>query len=572
MLNEERNIDRIFREGLQNREEEFSASLWDNISEKLDENKTTSSIDKVFAEKLKNHQEEVPDNLWNKISENLDEKTAAVPVIDAAFKSLLHNCEEEVPEGIWNKISDKLDAKTEVAAIDSLFSKGLENHEEKLPPFVWNNVADGIDRNKRKKRIFYIRTIAASIAILLSFTAGILFTDFETNNLADLDKTNNKSVNEKITIPNTDLNNSIEELVSNVKGNKKTIKYAQANVHKSSFNELNEDFEIKEAGNLSLEIETVEDIEINVADFSRKENMKNTEIAEKPDTNSVMVVSSVMHRKTYATGATYNPNTVKVVKPKEKSGWFIGGYFSPVYSFRNANANSSYTQPRRASAENITKEIQTKDFYDEQEAGTYSLSSGVNIEYKTKNNWSLQSGIYITSIGQATDNISQNLISDIQQKTYVLTTSAGSISVNDDHNFSSWEVPEPESPEMKSTVELLQDFEYLEIPMNVRYNILNDNSKVSISLIGGISTNVLLKNRAFLQSDKQKYEIGKTNNINKFIYNSNLGLGIGYKFSKKISMNFEPSFKYSLVPINKNYPIYYRPYYFTVFTGINYKF
>ena len=529
-LKEEKNIDLLFREGLKNHEEGFSASIWDNIANDLDTNTETSSIDKLFKNGLENHEAQIPASLWANIESGLDEKVTTSP-------------------------------------IDSLFKNGLENHEEAVPPFVWNNVADGIKTNSKKKRLYIIRAIAASIAILLSFTTGLLLTDYGNNNITALNDTENSV--DLIEIQNNDISISIQELVNNVKKKKprKTL-YADANLSASDFNENADYFTVIPAKELDFNVinsdsEIIEDEKLKSLLNSNNKAQNKTEISK-------VIVSSVMHQKTYAATANYNKN-FEIKKKKDQSGWIVGGYFSPVFSFRSAQTNESYSQPRRASADNVTKEIQTKDFYDEKEQGAYSFASGVNIEYKTKNRWALQSGIYITSLGQVTDNISQELVINAQQQNYIMTTSAGSISIND--NFADWEVATIQTvKEIPETVELLQDFEYLEIPMNVRFNVLDDNSRVSLDIIGGISTNVLLKNRAFLQDDNQKYEIGETNNINKFIYNSNIGLGVAYRFTEKISMNIEPSFKYSLVPLNKNYPIYYRPYYFNLFTGISYKF
>jgi len=569
MLDREQNMDKLFREGLKNHEEEISASVWNSINQKLDSQTTTTIIDKLFSSALFTYEEDVPDSVWNTISAKLDEKIINQPVIDKVFKAGLAEYSEEIPTNLWDKISTQLDSKAQVSTIDLLFKEGLESHEEALPPFVWHNVSEGIAVNKRKKRLFFIRTIAAVFAIFLSFTTGFLFTGYEKDNFSEVSGFDKPKV--EISSPNDELAQTIKKLVNNVKHNGKNMKFADASFSTQTFNDSRDNIQIIPVQKLNFDIPQSSDQKINRQILPNFRSDKNAEKNEKADTNSIMVVSSVMQQKNYAISTTYNPNFE--IKDKEKSAWIVGGSFSPVFSFRSVEANENYSQPRRASADNVANDIQSKDFYDEQEAGTYSMASGVSIEYKTKNRWALQSGIYITSLGQANNNISEALITDIQKQNYIITTSAGSISVNDDNNFSAWEVQSTQGlEEAPKTAELIQNFEYLEVPMNVRFNLIEENSKISVSLIGGISTNVLLKNRVYLQSETQKYEIGKTNNINQFIYNSNIGIGMAYNFTKKISMNVEPSFKYSLVPLNKNYPIYYRPYYFTVFTGISYKF
>lgn len=533
MLREDQNIDLLFREGLKGHEEEVSASVWENMASNLDLSTETSSVDELFKNGLEHHEAEIPASLWANIANGLDEK-ASTP------------------------------------SVDSLFKSGLQNHEEAIPPFVWNNVSEGITNNTKKKKLYVIRAIAASIAILLSFTTGLLFTNYSDNNMADATEFENST--DLVNAPSKDIAASIEGLLSNVKKQKqnKIVQYADASLDFSNSNKNETNSLSISSKEISLKLLNSNTEIIKLKKKQKVKKIKSEEIVHYNNDLSPTLVSSVVTQKTYSSIANLNKN-YELKTNNNNSGWIVGGYFSPVFSYRSAQTNESYSEPRRASADDVTKEIQDKDFYDEKEQGAYSYASGLSVEYKTKNRWSLQSGVYMTNLGQVTDNISRDLLTDIQQHNYIITTSAGSIAVNE--HFSGWEVSTTQTVnEIPETVELLQNFEYVEIPMNVKFNVLDDNSKFSVNIVGGISTNVLLKNRAFLQYEDQKYEIGETNNINKFIYNSNLGLGVAYKFTKKISMNIEPNFKYSLVPLNKNYPIYYRPYYFTVFTGISYKF
>jgi len=597
MLNEQKHIDSLFKNGLKNHEEEISPSVWLNIAQKLD-NKTADStqvesqvvIDQLFKHVLTNHEEEMSESVWQNIAQKLDENviSSSQNSIDQLFKIGLANYEEEIPASVWQNISTNLDQNLqsetfsidEANSIDLVFKNALSQHEEAVPAFVWQNVTEKIDANKKKRRLFYIRTLAASIAILLSFTAGLMFTNYEKENLAEFNVS--ESDIDLVEIPSTDISHSIKELVQNVKKAEASKRLAQAKFGDANLTENIDKLAYISSKNPDIQIITSCDMKLDLEEIDKNRFSKTNFTAQSRDTFGLLLVSSPMERKSFGTTAIYNPNNfeleqtssnIDLKKAKSKAAWLVGGYFSPVFSYRFSETNSNYAEPRRASADGVTKEIQDKDFYDEKEQGTYSFASGISVEYKSKNRWALLSGIYITTIGQANQNISQALINDIQEQTYILTTSAGTISVNDNYNFSEWNQAETQLLESKPlTVELLQNFEYVEVPLNLKYNFVNNISRVSVSLVAGISTNVLLKNRVFLQSDTKKYEIGKTNNINKFIYNSNIGLGFAYKFGQKIYMNVEPSFKYSLVPLNKNYPIYYRPYYFTVFTGLSYRF
>jgi len=90
--------------------------------------------------------------------------------------------------------------------------------------------------------------------------------------------------------------------------------------------------------------------------------------------------------------------------------------------------------------------------------------------------------------------------------------------------------------------------------------------------MGGISPAFVTKNNAYLEVDAQKYDVENPENINSVYFNSTLSLGLEYSFLKKLSVNFEPTFKYALSPINNGGKFDYHPYSISWFTGIKYKF
>jgi hypothetical protein len=62
--------------------------------------------------------------------------------------------------------------------IDKLFRDTLFDHEEQLPTYIWDRIQEDLDHSKRKKMLFYIRTLAAVVALLIAFGAGHFFTKY----------------------------------------------------------------------------------------------------------------------------------------------------------------------------------------------------------------------------------------------------------------------------------------------------------------------------------------------------------------------------------------------------------
>jgi hypothetical protein len=114
-----------------------------------------------------------------------------------------------------------------------------------------------------------------------------------------------------------------------------------------------------------------------------------------------------------------------------------------------------------------------------------------------------------------------------------------------------------------------QNFSYLEIPLEVKYN-LSKNSKFATQIVTGFSTLFLNGNEVLLSSTNLQ-KIGEATNLNDFNFSGNLGLDFNYVFDKNWSLQLNPMFKAQLNTYNKN-SNGFQPYFIAVYTGINYRF
>ena len=449
--------------------------------------------------------------------------------------------------------------------IDRLFKDKLLAHEEEMPAFVWSNVSDALDKKGHAKKMHFWRAVAASVVVFISFTIGYYYTGIlpEKNHLS----AQQIEEIEQVQLMDENLNNSIKELVANVKGNSSLKNYKQ-NIstakQDATDNSMNQTIRSKNAMIvLSVVNEKSKLPENFIQNTYKKHNFIENE--NQPE-EAILLKSSMMEANVYAQTDTYKPVNLDFAKVKTDS-WIVGGYFSPVYSYRVSEIINPANDLK--SLMEYDASTANKDSYDEFEKGTFSIASGLSVEYMNKNRWGIQSGIYLATLGQVTENVSDAVVQDMQNLNAVFSTSAGNIQVNKGQ-ASSLNSNSPIDLADDKSSDLLQNFEYLEVPLNIKYKLIDD--RFSMNVLAGLSTNILMKNRAYIQNDKTKYEIGRTENINQFIYSSNVGVGMQYGLTKNISMNVEPVFKYSLVSLNKDYPINYRPYYVTVFTGLTYKF
>ena len=128
-----------------------------------------------------------------------------------------------------------------------------------------------------------------------------------------------------------------------------------------------------------------------------------------------------------------------------------------------------------------------------------------------------------------------------------------------------------ESNTSEAKAELEQRIDYLEIPITFRFYVPT-NGKVKLSLAGGVSTNWLIDNNAYLTSDGNKQSLGGTNDISSMTWSSHAGVALSVPIVGHLSFKLEPRINYFLSDINSDHPIGFRPYSFGLFSGVQYSF
>ena len=116
---------------------------------------------------------------------------------------------------------------------------------------------------------------------------------------------------------------------------------------------------------------------------------------------------------------------------------------------------------------------------------------------------------------------------------------------------------------------MVQEFGYLEVPMELNYSLMD--RKLNIDLIGGISSLFLVNNSVTLESSGSSTEMGQANNLNDVNFSTNIGLGVNYELTDKMKVHLEPMFKYQLNTFSDTEGNF-QPYSLGIYTGMSFKF
>jgi len=229
--------------------------------------------------------------------------------------------------------------------------------------------------------------------------------------------------------------------------------------------------------------------------------------------------------------------------------WSVGPTVAPV--FYNSLQNGS---PLNDALSNNTK---TSD---------NALSIGVKVNYQLSNKFFIQSGLNKVELAYNTKNVnalissSKNAFNNMNtDKSGVILTPVRNTTVDGGSGLNKAGV----------SGDLNQSIEYFELPIEMKYSLYD--KKIGLNLVGGFSTLILSNNSVSIISQNDVTDLGDANNLNDFNFSGNVGVDLDYKISKSWYLNVAPMFKYQFNTYSGN-DGNFRPYYFGLYSGLNYKF
>jgi hypothetical protein len=434
------------------------------------------------------------------------------------------------------------------ANIDLVFRNGLKDFEVIPPSDVWENIHPVV---KIKQRPVILIRAAASVAVLLTLS----FLTYEWSRLVtSAPELTQIALNSGSVSPVTSSfnNNQIvtPKEINTVKG-KEGIQIQAASINKSVEENI-----LK----ISPEAPSLQETENLPVSFTDKKS-------------TPLLANLIKSQK--STFKITNPDLQYslVSSPgKVVERWSVAALASPTYySHFNSGGNE------------VTKLLMSS------EQPMISYSGGVSVSYKVSKRVSVQSGLYYASLGQVVDGI--NTYAGFQKfgntkgdhNFEVLTTNGTVYTRNSDvflaatgpvtriNTIYTSDVFDPNKNNLQYiNSSISQNFSYLELPVLVRYKLID--KIIDVNLIGGVSYNLLVNNSVYTMIDGSKYTIGETEKLNPLSISSTLGMGMEYNLSEKLSLNIEPTLRYYLNPINGSTGVGVHPYSFGIFSGFSYKF
>ena len=239
------------------------------------------------------------------------------------------------------------------------------------------------------------------------------------------------------------------------------------------------------------------------------------------------------------------------IKPIQKK-WSVGPTIAPVFynTLQSGSPlNNNLTQSSK-SAEN-------------------ALSVGVKINYHLSKKFFIQSGVNKLELAYNTKDVNATF-SSVKNASNNINTNRSGVILTPVSKLNNNDLPEINNAN-KSTIsgDLNQSIEYFELPIEMKYSLYD--KKIGLNLVGGFSTYFLTNNTVSIVSQNITTSLGEANNLNNFNFSGNFGVDLDYKISKSWYINIAPMFKYQFNTYSNNSGNF-KPYYFGVYSGLNYRF
>lgn len=461
---------------------------------------------------------------------------------------------------------------------DSIFRGKLENFQVQPPPHIWDNVQRQLAAQRNRTRRMYLGWISTAAVVVLAFLAGWYFSgdstveenSIVTNEIVKPEKNTTESEIQSKEIP---AQNNIEQQSVNrqneTRNSDATTLIAVSPVSSKKVSGKNGLAEDNVSSRNKINLSRLESADAQLA----RNQKTNIELVEITKTNSLNTLTEQEQLLVAENIRNIDANQ------KQENNWKMGMFVAPGYSSYTASHSESYSQNMTYSGN----------------SGNANVGGGFSVQYKTNKRWIFESGVYYAQNGQESNNtvnlLAMNREADNMfapgENTYFSNTvqvENNNLAMNSTAGVIAFDAT-PKGAELSGDFEASKDgvanllvpdgqfsqvFEFMEIPLYVRYRVVD--SKVGVELITGLNAGIVVGNNAYIDNQYGLQNIGETQDISPVNLSGTLGVGVNYALGKHFSVAVEPRFNYYLNSINTNSSVDFRPYRIGFYTGVTYGF
>lgn len=449
-------------------------------------------------------------------------------------------------------------------SIERLFQESFKDFQASPSPKVWNGIEENLARKKQERKILpFWWQVASVAAILLIFSAiGSFYYNPLKTKTSTLSQGHSKikptsnsleviptqyrfsSVNESLST----LENSIERSLAFQITSSKAVNSEVSNTS-SNFVETKSIEEARIASRSNSIVNQLNPFSVNsISNISMTSTLFNNDKGYKNNKKSIF-------------DAIKEDNPMAVGKDKSiGKPWAIQPNVAPVFmnSLNGGNPIEPSLQGKTSSSPNV--------------------SYGVNIAYAINKKIKIRTGVNQVAMGYSTQDVILSVTSSsfgAESNSNLITNLIGDVSLVSSINNGNTQARRSSHSmsiipaKFNSAGAINHELGFVEVPLEVEYALID--KKIGLHVLGGASTYLLNNNEIFFEQNGRSSSIGESGNLNTFSFSANIGVGMDYNFSERVSFNLEPKFLYQINTFQSNTNSF-QPYFFGIYSGIKFKF
>lgn len=430
--------------------------------------------------------------------------------------------------------------------LDHLFKNALRNRNCEPPPHIWENIEANLCSRRRKLLLWWTRSVAA-VALVAAAIWLLQLRDQETQEMQWV-KILPPAV-EQIPLPQEAVYPTTDSTSTQVSSAVQPITSTPP-VFKEP---------IITTAILSERIDTR--IETKPIQLTLKEQTRHKGII--PLVNGQALKNGETYYALLKTEIQDQKQQEKEERSERQLKLALSGHVAPVYSSGTYHTTANNARGYRYSSSQMN--------------GTVHVSGGLKFSIAADKKLSVQTGLFYSRMGQHTDEKmsspqSMAFVAGASREAsdYIVTPLGNLKSRTKAVAYRSEEAVLLSNNNNSRTTDLEQVFNTVEIPLALRYRFFDQ--KLRLSVAGGFSGNIVVDNKVYVIKGNEKEYIGSTEDIRRFNLSTDLGIGIEYPLTQNIKIMLEPGFKYYLQSLSRNSQIDFKPYIFSLSTGIGIEF
>jgi len=551
-MNEKKNIDKLFKEQFKNFEVAPKDHVWENIEERLHEDK-------------RKKRRVIP--IWWKVAGIAAGLILLFTVANQVFNPTEDNgiSNETIVEDSNSGDILKSEDKSNTVEQDKNPSEDILKHNSAEQIADTDSKTngesdDGISVNKHKSKEESQNSNATnssdSFKNMLKEKRAPLQDPLTKDAVANNSNTTKRDTNSQELIKNKSELDKINE--SSKSSTNTTV--ADANTTKaSSKTNQNPQNEVKDKSEIDALLKSTKtSTNTTVADVNSKENETTSDI-------EINTTEDLQNKEKESTNAIENAiaeaeDTDEKEEEEEKlNRWSVSPNVAPVY-FSSLGEGSSIDD----------------QFISNSKESDINMSYGIAGSYTINKKLKVRAGINRVDLGYTTndvlifENSNENLFARDNNRMPNVDVSASqnrySIYSSGSFNFEN----APATLLTKEKGSLDQQLGFIEVPIEIEYTLVE--KKLGVNLIGGFSTLFLNQNDIYaVFNNGERARIGGASNVKDMSYSANFGIGLDYNFSSQWQLNLDPTFKYQINTFN-NTSGDFQPFFIGVYTGLSFKF